>query len=104
MARAKSEKESKNKQQRFINGFWVTLTIVIAIATIVVSVNTLFSMGRTRANRKVVEHKIANLERKLENDSIFIERITNSPEFMEEYARETFHMQRKGETVYILED
>ena len=51
-----------------------------------------------------VERKIALLEHKIESDSIFIERIKHDPEFMEEYARETFRMQRKGETVYILEN
>ncbi len=104
MARGRKDIQNKSKQQRFINGFWITLTIVIAIATGIVSISTISSMIRTRANRKVVEQKIANLEQKLESDSIFIERITTSAEFMEEYARETFKMQRKGETVYILEN
>ena len=93
-----------NKQQRYINIFWVTLTVVIAICTIFVTISTLGNMFRTGSHRREVERKIAILERKIETDSIFIERIKHDPEFMEEYARETFHMQRKGETVYILED
>ena len=92
-----------NKQQRYINIFWVTLTVVITICTIFVSISTLSNMFRTRSHRRDVERKIATLEHKIEQDSIFIERISNDPEFMEEYARESFHMQRKGETVYILE-
>jgi cell division protein FtsB len=96
--------EAKRKQQRYINIFWVTLTVVIAICTIFVSISTIGNMFRTRSHRREVESKIAILERKIEGDSIFIERITNDPEFMEEYARETFYMQRKGETVYILEN
>ena len=60
-------------------------------------------MFRTKALRRDIEHKIAILEKNIEEDSIFIERISNDAEFMEKYARETFHMQRKGETVYILE-
>ena len=96
--------EAKSKQQRYINIFWVTLTVVIAICTIIVTINTLGNMIRTWSHRREVERKIAILERKIEGDSIFIDRIQNDPEFMEEYARETFHMQRKGETVYILEN
>jgi cell division protein FtsB len=92
------------KQQRYINFFWVTLTVVITICTIIVSISTLTDMFRTRALRSEVERKIAILERNIEEDSIFIERISNDPEFMEKYARETFHMQRRGETVYILEE
>lgn len=104
MARGGKEKKNESREQRFINGFWMTLTIVIAICTVIVSISTIIGMLRTRSNRKDVEQKISMLEHKLEVDSIFIERISNSPEFMEEYARETFHMQRKGETVYILEN
>ena len=95
---------TRSKQQKYINIFWVTLTVVIAICTIFVSIRTLGNMLRIGAQRREVESKIALLERKIEGDSIFIERITNDPEFMEEYARETFRMQRKGETVYILEN
>ena len=93
-----------NKQQRYINIFWVTLTVIITICTIFVTISTLGNMFRTGAQRREVERKIAILEHKIETDSIFIERIKHDPEFMEEYARETFFMQRKGETVYILEN
>lgn len=96
--------EAKSKQQRYINIFWVTLTVVIAICTIAVTISTLGNMFRTRSNRREVERKIATLEQKIERDSIFIERIKHDPEFMEKYARETFRMQRKGETVYILDN
>ena len=93
-----------NKQQRYINIFWISLTVVITICTIFVTINTLSNMFRTGSQRREVERKIAILEKKIETDSIFIERISHDPEFMEEYARETFHMQRTGETVYILEN
>lgn len=93
-----------DRQQRYINIFWVTLTVIITICTILVSFNTMSNMFRTKELRGEVERKIAGLEQKIAGDSIFIERISNDPEFMEEYARETFHMQREGETVYILEN
>ena len=96
--------EKRSKQQRYINIFWVTLTVIITICTIFVTISTLGNMLRTRSQRREVERKIALLEYKIESDSIFIERIKHDPEFMEEYARETFRMQRKGETVYILEN
>ena len=67
--------EAKSKQQRYINIFWVTLTVVIAICTIAVTISTLGNMFRTRSNRREVERKIATLEQKIERDSIFIERI-----------------------------
>jgi len=99
---AKRDRQESRKQ-KFINYFWVTMTAVIAICTLVVSISTIGDMLRTRNNRRSVEHRIAHLEAKIARDSTFIEQITTSPEFMEQYARETYHMQRKGETVYILE-
>ena len=98
------QENTRSKQQKYINIFWVTLTVVITICTLLVTISTLGNMYRTKSLRKEVERKIAVLERQIESDSIFIERIKHDPEFMEEYARETFFMQRKGETVYILED
>lgn len=94
---------TESRKQKFVNYFWVTMTAVIAICTLFVSVSTIIDMMRTSKNSRAVEHKIANLEAKIARDSAFIEKITTSPEFMEQYARETYHMQRKGETVYILE-
>ena len=93
----------KGKRVKYINIFWVALTVVIAICTVVVSISTLGDMLRTRRDRKIVEANIQMLEDKIKSDSIFIHKIITSPEFMEQYARETYHMQRKGETVYIME-
>lgn len=98
-----TQSEKDKKRQRNINIFWMALTVVIAICTFVVSISTLGDMLRTRTERRIVEAKIETLERKIEADSIFIHKITTSPEFMERFARETYHMQRKGETVYIME-
>lgn len=94
---------NESRKQKFVNYFWGTMTAVIAVCTLIVSVSTIVDMIRTSNNSRAVERKIANLEAKIARDSAFIEKITTSPEFMEQYARETYHMQRKGETVYILE-
>lgn len=93
----------ESRKQKFINYFWVTMTVVIAICTVVVSISTIDDMMRTRRNRRAVEERIATLEERIARDSAFIEQISTSPEFMEKFARETYHMQRSGETVYILE-
>lgn len=98
------EQKQQRRKQKITNLFWMTLTVVIAICTVVVSISTISDMFRTRSERKVVDKKIAMLEAKIAHDSIFIHNITTSPAFMEKYARETYHMQRPGETVYILEE
>ncbi|MBO7199757.1 MAG: septum formation initiator family protein [Alistipes sp.] len=94
-------KESRRLQ--VINYFWVAMTIVIAICTIYVSISTIHDIIRTKLQIRDLDHKIARYEAKIESDSIFIHNITHDSEFMEQYAREHYHMQRPGETVYILE-
>lgn len=77
--------------------------MVIAICTIFVSISTIWDMLRTHRDRRIVDAKIETLEQKIEADSIFIHKISTSPEFMERFARENYHMQREGEIVYIME-
>jgi cell division protein FtsB len=88
---------------RIINYFWIALTAVIAMCTLYVSIFTIRDTIRTKSQIRDLDKKIETYEAKIKRDSIFIESITNDPEFMESYARERYHMQRPGETVYILE-
>ena len=88
---------------RIINYFWIALTAVIAMCTLYVSIFTIRDTIRTKSQIRDLDKKIETYEAKIKRDSIFIESITNAPEFMESYARERYHMQRPGETVYILE-
>lgn len=90
-------------RKKIIGYFWVTLTVLIAICTLYVSIVTVSDMVRTNTRRSAVNRHIERLEAKIASDSLFIEQITTSPEFMERFAREHYHMQREGETVYILE-
>ena len=98
------EQKQQRRKQKFINIFWMTLTIVIAICTIYVSIFTIRDTVRMKSQIADLDKEIALYEAKIESDSIFIESISKDPEFMESYARERYHMQRPGETVYILEE
>jgi cell division protein FtsB len=88
---------------KIINYFWMALTIIIALCTLYVSVLTIRDTIKAKKQIKVLDAKIEAMEKKIEADSIFIKEITQNPTFMESYARERYHMQRSGETVYILE-
>ena len=89
---------------RVINYFWIALTVVIAICTLYVSILTIRDTIRMNSDIAVLDQEIARYEAKIERDSIFIESISKDPSFMEKYARERYHMQRPGETVFILEE
>lgn len=89
-------------KERIIRYFWVTLTVAIALYTVFVSVRTVGDMSRTNALRAELEAEVAALEAEIARDSTFVEQIQHSPDFLETFAREQYHMQRPGETVYIL--
>ena len=89
---------------RVINYFWIAVTIFMAICTLYVSIFTIRDTVRMNSQIAVLDKDIARYEAKIELDSIFIESISNDPAFMEKYARERYHMQRPGETVFILEE
>ena len=84
--------------------FWVSLTLVIAIFTIVVSVRTAQDLMRTSERQQAIEPKLVELQEKITRDSSFVENLQHSPEFLEKFAREHFLMQREGDVVYILEE
>ena len=85
-----------------LKAFWITLTAGIAIFTIYTSVRTIRDMQQTKKKSAEVDKDIARYEARIAADSTFCENM-KSPEYLERYAREELHMQRQGETVYIIE-
>ncbi|MBQ5737896.1 MAG: septum formation initiator family protein [Alistipes sp.] len=95
--------DGQSIKDRLVKYFWVSLTVAIAIFTIVVAVGTVEDIRRTNERRREIEPQIAELQAKIARDSSFIYNLQHSPEFVEKFARERFLMQREGEVVYILE-
>ena len=83
--------------------FWITLSVAIAIFTVIVSVRTIDDIVKTKRRHADVEVKVAELQAKITRDSTFIEDLQHSPEFLEKFAREQFLLQRRGEDVYVIE-
>lgn len=95
--------DGQSIKDRLVKYFWVSLTVAIAIFTIVVAVGTVEDIRRTNERRREIEPQIAELQAKIARDSSFIYNLQHSSEFVEKFARERFLMQREGEVVYILE-
>ena len=83
--------------------FWITLSVAIAIFTVIVSVRTIDDIVKTKRRHADVEVKVAELQANITRDSTFIEDLQHSPEFLEKFAREQFLLQRRGEDVYVIE-
>lgn len=83
--------------------FWIVLTAVIVVFS-------LFVIGRNALHAVKIKRQINALTRersfyveKIAQDSALLEQLRYD-DYLEEYAREHYHMQRRDEHVYILEE
>ena len=83
--------------------FWIVLTAVIVVLSV-------FVIGRNALHAVKIKRQINALERersfyveKIAQDSSLLEQLRYD-DYLEEYAREHYHMQRRNEHVYILEE
>lgn len=83
--------------------FWIVLTAIIVVFSV-------FVIGRNALHAVKIKRQINALERersfyveKIAQDSSLLEQLRYD-DYLEEYAREHYHMQRRDEHVYILEE
>lgn len=86
-----------------VRGFWVASTAVIVLFTCFVVVrNAVHAVKIKRQINALLRDRVRYVE-KIARDSALIEQLRYD-DYLEEYAREHYRMQRRGEDVYILED
>lgn len=83
--------------------FWIASTAVIVVFTV-------FVVGRNAMHAVKIKRQINALERERESylsriarDSTLLERLQYD-DYLEEYAREQFHMQRRDEHIYLVRE
>ena len=88
---------------QFGRKFWIVATAAIVVFTV-------FMVGRNALHAVKIKRRINVLTRerayyseKIEQDSALLERLRYD-DFLEEYARENYHMQRRDEHVYIIRE
>lgn len=85
------------------NRFWTLLTGVILLVTaFVVVCNAVHAVKIKRQIARLMRQR-EEYRAKIERDSTLIERLRYD-DYLEEYAREHFRMQRRDEQVYVLEE
>ena len=87
----------------FSKRVWEVLTAVIIVYTAVLTVRNLVRMIKVQSRIAVLEDQKDYFKARISEDSTLLERL-NYDEYLEQYAREKFHMQRANEYIYILED
>lgn len=83
--------------------FWIAATALIIVFTIfIVGRNALHAL-KIKRQIKVLTRESDHYRAQIERDSTLLERLRYD-DYLEEYAREHYRMQRRDEHVYILED
>ena len=82
---------------------WLGLTAVIFIYTAVVIVRNLVVIVRVNSRISNLEEQYDLYRSRVDQDSTLIEQLKYD-EYLEQFAREKFHMQRADEHIYIVED
>ncbi len=97
----------KKRAQKFFNSckehLWrISIAAVVLLAVILI-VPPLFSLVRTHIEIRRLNKEKMRYEESIRKDSLLIEKLKND-EFLEQYARERYFMQRANEQVFIVED
>ena len=83
--------------------WWMAVTGIILLITATVVVRNLLHVIRTKRDIRALEREKRFYLEKIEQDSTLVERL-RFDEYLEEYARERFRMQRPNEQVFIIEE
>ena len=81
--------------------FWIGAAMLVILLTLLAAGRNLIHALKIRGQIKELEQEKALYKEKIARDSTLIERLKED-DFLEQYAREHYHMQRKGEKVYII--
>lgn len=81
---------------------WFSITVAILVYTAVLTVRNLVTMISLNHRIGLLEEQRDLFQERITEDSTMLERL-NYDEFLEQYARERFHMQRENEYIYIIE-
>ena len=82
---------------------WLGLTAVIFIYMAVVIVRNLIVIVRVNSRISNLEEQYDLYRSRVDQDSTLLEQLKYD-EYLEQFAREKFHMQRADEHIYIVED
>lgn len=82
---------------------WLGATAVIFIYTAVVTVRNLVIIVRVNSRIARLEKQYNLYRGRIDQDSTLLEQLKYD-EYLEQFAREKFHMQRANENIYIVED
>ena len=99
----KVEKQVEKTISRGKEYAWRIILVSVVVLGLILIGRPLISLIRTSIEIRELNREKAIYEAEIRRDSLLIENLKND-EFLEQYAREKYFMQGKGEQVFIIED
>lgn len=84
-------------------GFWMAVTAVIVVFTGLIVGRNLLHVVKIKRQINAIEREEAYHREKIVQDSTLLEHLRYD-DYLEEYARDNFRMQRPEEHIYILKE
>ena len=81
---------------------WMIATAVIFVYTAVLTVRNVITLVRVNHSASLLEQQCDIFSERIRQDSTTLEHLRYA-EYLEEYARDRYHMQRVGESVFVVE-
>ncbi|MFR9513220.1 MAG: septum formation initiator [Rikenellaceae bacterium] len=101
---AKKSNESAEKSQKSVRDRMILIATAVIMAPILfVIIQNLRHSVSIIGKIRELEHEAVGYQKQISEDSLLLEKI-KFDEGLEQYARETFFMQRSGERVFIIEN
>lgn len=88
---------------QFGRKFWIVLTAIIVVFTVFVVGRNLLHAMKIKRRINAMSREESSYRERIARDSTLLERLRYD-DYLEEYARENYHMQRRDEHVYILKE
>lgn len=88
---------------RFGRRFWIITTAIILVFTVFVIGRHVVHAVKIKRQINALNREKARHEQKIVRDSALLEQLRYD-DYLEEYAREHYHMQRRDERVYLIEE
>ncbi|MEG1759768.1 MAG: septum formation initiator family protein [Alistipes sp.] len=82
--------------------FWIVATIIIIVFTVFVVGRNLLHAFKIKQQVNALMREQEYYQQKIEQDSTLIKHLEYD-EYLEQYARENYHMQMADEQVYIID-
>ncbi len=93
--------ESPTKRERFVRNVWLAITIVAACFSISVLIKNGWHAIKISRQISRLEAEQEIYRERIEADSTLLEQLRYD-EYLEQFARERYRMQRRNEHVYIM--